>query len=96
MIGGNWVDVTGGVRPNDDLWLTYFFWATSGPTSNNASYVWNPVTMRSEISAMANKIWPNGDNKVPDQYVNAIQQVLGWDTWTPNGSGSTAYPGERW
>jgi hypothetical protein len=94
MIGGSWVDVTGSVKPNDDLWLTYFFWATSGATSSNSSYIWNPVTMRNEISAMANKIWPNGDNKVPDQYVNAIQQVLGWDTWTPNGSGSTAYPGE--
>jgi uncharacterized repeat protein (TIGR01451 family) len=35
--------------------------------------------MRSEISAMANKIWPNGDNKVPDKYKQAIQQSLGWD-----------------
>ena len=52
--------------------------------------------MRNEISAMANKIWPNGDNKVPDEYVAAIQQVLGWDTWTPTGgTGSTqVYPGE--
>lgn len=93
FVGGSWVDVTGGVKPDDDLWLSYYFWATSSATGSTPSYVWRPVTMRNEISAMANKIWPNGDNKVPDQYLAAIQQVLGWDTITPSG-GSTAYPGE--
>ncbi len=88
-------DVTGNVKPEDDLWLPYFFWGTSTlSAATKTSYRWNVVTMRNEISAMANKIWPNGDNKVPDEYVTAIQQVLGWDTWTPNGSGTTAYPGE--
>ena len=41
--------------------------------------------MRNEISAAANKIWPNGDNKVPDEYLQAIADVLGWDTFTPGG-----------
>ena len=91
-VDGSPTDVTGGVKPNDDLWLTYFFWGNADSVAT--SYYWRPITMRNEISAMANKIWPNGDNKVPDEYVNAIQEVLGWDTWTPNGSGTTAYPGE--
>ncbi len=90
LIGGNWVDVTGGVKADDDLWLPYDFWvASSGGTTYEHRY----VTMRNEISAMANKIWPNGDNKVPDQYVQAIADVLGWDTLVPGG-GTTAYPGQ--
>jgi hypothetical protein len=87
-------DVTGDVKPEDDLWLPYFFWgtSTSGATTTT-SYRWNAVTMRNEISAMANKIWPNGDNKVPDEYVQAIAELVGWDTLTPNGT-SNVYPGE--
>lgn len=91
-VDGSSTDVTGGIKPFDDLWLTYFFWANADSVAT--SYYWRPITMRNEISAMANKIWPNGDNKVPDEYVEAIQEILGWDTWTPNGSGTTAYPGE--
>ncbi|HMB24328.1 MAG TPA: SdrD B-like domain-containing protein, partial [Anaerolineales bacterium] len=87
-------DVTGGVKPDDDLWLPYWFWGTSTlGGSTQTSYRWNVVTMRNEISAMANKIWPNGDNKVPDEYIQAIRDLLGWDTWTPNGT-STVYPGD--
>ena len=71
---------------------------TSGPPPTMAATalladVTRTVTMRNEISAAANKIWPNGDNKVPDEYVNAIGETLGWDTLTPGG-GDTAYPGE--
>jgi len=86
-------NVTGGIKPDDDLWLPYFFWATSSTTGATPSYYWNPLTMRNEISAMANKIWPNGDNKVPPQYIAAIQDVLGWNTWVPGG-GTVAYPGQ--
>ncbi len=91
-VNGSRVDVTGGVKPDDDLWLQYDFWGKADSVS--PVYYTRYVTMRNEISAMANKIWPNGDNKVPDEYVSAIQQALGWDTWTPNGTGTTAYPGE--
>ena len=68
LINGSWVDVTGGVKPDDDLWLKYDFWASNGVST---SYYHRYVTMRNEISAMANKIWPNGDNKVPDLYFDS-------------------------
>lgn len=44
--------------PNDDLWLKLDVWGTSaqGSTANDD---WR-VTMRNEISAVANKIFPNG------------------------------------
>lgn len=86
-----WRDVTGGVKGEDDLWLPFFFWGSADTVGT--SYDWRAVTMRNEISAMANKIWPNGDNKVPDEYLQAIQDVLGWDTITPSGT-NAAYPGE--
>ncbi|GEM_PF-838937 len=86
--------VTGGIKPDDDLWLNYDFWVSANdggsPLLADATI---KVTMRNEISAAANKIWPNGDNKVPQQYLDAIAAVLGWDTFTPGG-GNTAYPGE--
>lgn len=49
--------------------------------------------MRSEISASANKIWPNGDNKVPSEYKVAFQESQGWDLESGSGNPS-AYPGE--
>ncbi len=51
------------------------------------------VIIRNENSAAANKIWPNGDNKVPDEYKQAITDLLGWDTLT-RVVGNVAYPGE--
>ncbi|HVG10269.1 MAG TPA: SdrD B-like domain-containing protein [Thermoanaerobaculia bacterium] len=44
--------------PNDDLWLPFDAWATSAQGSA-ANTTWR-VTMRNEISASANKIFPNG------------------------------------
>jgi uncharacterized repeat protein (TIGR01451 family) len=44
--------------PNDDLWLEFDIWATSaGGYADNATW---RATMRNEISAMANKIEPQG------------------------------------
>lgn len=94
LINGSWVDVTGGVKPNDDLWLAYDFWATSGASNAVQANTRRFVTMRNEISAMANKIWPNGDNKVPDVYKNAITDTLGWETVTPSGY-PEVYPGQK-
>ncbi|MCI5160497.1 MAG: hypothetical protein D3917_00430, partial [Candidatus Electrothrix sp. AX5] len=86
------VSVTGGdVKPWDDLWLEYDIWATSDGSTVTA--LDNKATMRNEISAMANKIWPNGDNKVPTEYKEAIDAFLGWDTATPSGTSAT-YPGD--
>ncbi|HEX5717658.1 MAG TPA: hypothetical protein VF179_15980, partial [Thermoanaerobaculia bacterium] len=44
--------------PNDDLWLPFDAWATSAQGSA-VNTTWR-VTMRNEISASANKIFPNG------------------------------------
>jgi uncharacterized repeat protein (TIGR01451 family) len=44
--------------PNDDLWLAFDTWGTSAQGSA-ANTTWR-VTMRNEISAVANKIFPNG------------------------------------
>lgn len=75
-----------GPDPGDDLWLNYDFWASAeeGAVTRRVSET-PKVTMRNEISAMANKIWPNTTSKVPDVYLDAIQQTLGWrpDTSTP-------------
>jgi hypothetical protein len=70
--------VTGGIKPNDDLWLDYDFWASADDTgTTRRADVTRRATMRNEISAAANKIWPNGDNKVPDQYKQAIAAAFG-------------------
>ncbi|WP_420208561.1 SdrD B-like domain-containing protein [Candidatus Electronema sp. JC] len=88
--------VTGGSGLEDDLWLTYDVWATAkddgGATSLTADDS-RKLTMRSELSASANKIWPNGDNKVPDEYKQVIEEALGWDTWSSSGIDGVAYPG---
>ncbi|MCI5130619.1 MAG: hypothetical protein D3904_03655, partial [Candidatus Electrothrix sp. EH2] len=89
----------------DDLSLSYDIWAT-GLYDNDVNGIADDdpnlygleaddsrsLTLRSEISAMANKIWPNGDNKVPEEYKAAIEETLGWDTWTP--TGSNPFPGQ--
>jgi hypothetical protein len=87
--------VTGNIKPEDDLYLFYDIWATAidGGTSITADQR-RRATMRNEISAAANKIWPNGDNKVPEEYRDAIVDAFGWDTITPSGT-SSAFPGEE-
>ena len=92
--------IAGDVKPTDDLALNYDVWATTttaiaSPTVN----VRRDFTMRNEISASANKIWPNTTSKVPDAYLNAIQSLLGWGTLGPDGqplsNTNPAYPGQR-
>jgi hypothetical protein len=78
--------------PGDDLWLNYDVWVTAA--GGLQAHEHRRVTMRNEISAMANKIWPNGDNKVPDVYKSAIDDFLGWNTTTPSGS-NVVYAGEK-
>ena len=47
-------------NPNDDLWLEFDVWAyASGSSAATATHATNKITMRNEISAMANKIEPN-------------------------------------
>lgn len=79
----------------DDLTMSYDVWATGldGSTTLEANQSRN-ITCRNEISAMANKIWPNVDNKVPDQYKAVIEAELGWDVLNSSGNASTAPGGE--
>jgi uncharacterized repeat protein (TIGR01451 family) len=86
--------VTLGIKPDDDLWLDYDIWASAVDAGTPRRVdTTRRATMRNEISAAANKIWPNGDNKVPDEYKQAITAQFGWNTFTPGG-GSAAYPGQ--
>jgi hypothetical protein len=48
------------VKPDDDLSLSFDMWATADGYSGSASWT---MTMRNEISAMANKIKPNPDGQ---------------------------------
>ena len=84
-INGN-RSVAGAVGPEDDLFLYYDFWVTGkkGGSTLNAD-ARRAVTLRNEISASANKIWPNTTSKVPDSYINIIAATLGWDTLEPGG-----------
>ncbi|MBU1693320.1 MAG: hypothetical protein KKC51_05085, partial [Verrucomicrobia bacterium] len=68
--------VTGpSIKPDDDLWLTYDIWATGYRAGSPiVADQTRKVTMRNEISAMANKIYPNGANKVPQEYLDLLQQ----------------------
>ncbi|HYI11417.1 MAG TPA: SdrD B-like domain-containing protein [Thermoanaerobaculia bacterium] len=92
--------ITGGIKPDDDLSLNYDVWATTttgiaAPSVNQR----RDFTLRNEISAAANKIWPNTTSKVPDAYLAAIQALIGWGTLGPDGQPLTAsnpvYPGQR-
>lgn len=71
----NDVSVTGGIKPDDDLFLFYDIWATGneGATAR-AVDVRRRATMRSCISAMANKIFPNTANKVPQLYQDILDK----------------------
>jgi len=63
------------VKPDDDLSLSFDMWVRGGGYSANASHT---MTMRNEISAMANKIKPNGNP--PGEWFNT--------------DASTVYPGQ--
>jgi uncharacterized repeat protein (TIGR01451 family) len=76
--------------PLDDLQLDYDFWgsAQDGASTLRVSKT-TTVTMRNEISAMANKIAPNTTAAVPNEYLDAIEASLGWRPST----GSSRVPG---
>jgi hypothetical protein len=58
--------------PNDDLWLNFDIWAVgdNGGASDNKRW---KMTMRNEISAMANKIQPNPDGVWFNTNTNTIR-----------------------
>ncbi len=83
--------VTGGIKPDDDLWLQYGIWGTAldAGTPLEAD-VTRTVTMRNEISAMANKIFPNGANKVPQEYQDLLELYQpSWTNTADDGSPGT-------
>jgi hypothetical protein len=61
---------------SDDLWLNYDMWVTS--SGSLAVDQTTKVTLRNEISAMANKVSPNTTAKVPQEYLDAFNLALGW------------------
>ena len=87
LVGYPQLDVNGiptwgtSVKPDDDLWLQYDVWATAKAESSTCAVdVTRTVTMRNEISAEANKIYPNGANKVPEYYKELLNQYV--PSWT--------------
>jgi uncharacterized repeat protein (TIGR01451 family) len=76
------------VKPDDDLWLEYNVWGTAmdGAAPLEAD-VTRKLTMRNEISAMANKIFPNGANKVPSAYQDLLAMYE--PSWTNTASDGT-------
>ncbi|MFT5123423.1 MAG: putative repeat protein (TIGR01451 family), partial [Verrucomicrobiales bacterium] len=76
------------VKPDDDLWLEYDVWGTADEAgAPRSAAVTRTMTMRNEISAAANKILPNGVNKVPAEYLELLNQfVPSWTTEILSGS----------
>lgn len=70
--------VTDDLRLNYDVWVQATEVPLVGGSIPRLVYDERHLTCRNEISAMANKIWPNTASKVPDPYLNAIQETLGW------------------
>ena len=69
------------VKPDDDLWLEYDIWAEADENGTpRAVDITRTFTMRNEISASANKIFPNGANKVPLYYKDLLNQYV--PAWT--------------
>ena len=70
------------VKPGDDMQLDFTVWGSSGEgTSDSTTHT---MTMRNEISAMANKIEPNGNP--PGQWFNTDTNIVNpGDTVTTNG-----------
>ncbi|MBA4386563.1 MAG: hypothetical protein C0404_01200 [Verrucomicrobia bacterium] len=80
------------IKPDDDLWLNYDIWATAKDSGADlTASVTRKVTMRNEISAMANKIYPNTASKVPNMYLDLLNQYQ--PSWTNLYSDGT--PGTR-
>ena len=71
--------VTGQNTLADDLWLEYDGWATANdngtPLAVDTSH---KSFMRKMLSASANKAWPNGTAKVPDEFLDIFEDSLGW------------------
>jgi hypothetical protein len=73
------------VKPFDDLVVNYDVWGTADGLGD--ATVNRTLTFRNEISAAANKIEPNGANKVPDEYKDLLMEYIpNWGNEPENGS----------
>lgn len=91
-VGGAWQEppCTGdpvwgtSIKPDDDLSLQFVIWGTGqdGGETRSGSNTWT-MTMRNEISAMANKIEPNGNPA--GRWFNTTSPVRVGDVITTNG-----------
>lgn len=81
--------------PTDDLVLGYDVWATGTPVGGTAVTAWETrtATLRNEISAKANKIWPNTTSKVPTEFLDLTTLPLGWNI-LESGGVSGVLPGD--
>lgn len=88
--------VTGGVKPDDDLWLEYDIWGTAMDQGVALEAdVTRTVNMRSMISAAANKILPNSANKVPQEYQDLLDLYApAWTNTASDGSPGTVITAE--
>ncbi len=79
------------IKPDDDLKLYYDVWATATRAGSSiVADATRDVTMRNEISAMANKIFPNTANKVPEEYQQLLDKyVPAWTNIATDGSAGT-------
>lgn len=76
------------VKPDDDLRLYYDVWGRGTRAGSPVlAETTRDVTMRNEISAMANKIFPNSANKVPQEYQDLLQKYA--PVWTNIASGGS-------
>ncbi len=76
------------IKPDDDLQLQYDIWVTGLESGvKRATVATQTATLRNEISAMANKIFPNTANKVPGEYQAMLQQYS--PAWTNVASDGT-------
>lgn len=87
LIGYDQLDANGtplwgtSVKPDDDLWLEYDVWSTASENGTPRTVdLTRKLTFRNEISASANKIFPNGANKVPQYYKDLLNQYQ--PAWT--------------
>ncbi|MCC5848416.1 MAG: DUF11 domain-containing protein [Verrucomicrobia bacterium] len=84
--------VTGGRKPDDDLYLFYDIWvrADDGAVQREAD-VNRRANMRRCLSAMANKIFPNTANKVPQEYQDLLERFQPeWNNIEADGSPGTS------
>jgi uncharacterized repeat protein (TIGR01451 family) len=80
------------VKPDDDLFLFYDIWAQGSRAGSSivTADVTEKITFRNEISAMANKIFPNGANKVPQEYLDLLAiYAPQWTNFSSDGSPGT-------